>query len=273
MKLSGSVVGPVSSRSTGISPVRSVGSGGGGGGSSPYAPTYAPPPASSYMPSHGAGGFTMPAQRYGSPTCPPGYSTIVKRGSGGNYAVCTPLPRKATPPPPPPGPPIIAPVITVSPSMQQQFTPQFAPTMQQQQDSPGAAQATTPTQVASPAQRAVSKPPTVIIPSSAPSDFSPMPGSAPAGGPGIREDFETLLDFFRSGIPELPDAIPMPTIPGIPATTPAYYPGPITVGPRAATSEIEREKEQGRGPEYGIAKESTNMLPLIIGGGLLLMLS
>lgn len=254
-------------------------SSGGGGGSSAIgrpravpAPraSYVPPPQPSYMPSHGNGGFTTPVQSTGTPRCPPGYSTIIRSQGADRYAICTPLPRKVAAPPPP-SQPIIAPVITVSPAMQQAFTPQFAPTMQQQQDSPGAAQATTPTQVTTPTQRAVSKSPTGIIPSStAPSDFTRA--STPTGnGPGIREDFETLLDFFRSGVPELPDAIPMPTIPGIPETTPAYYPGPITVGPRAATSEIDREKD--RGPEYGIPKKDTNILPLIIGGGLLLMMS
>lgn len=38
---------------------------------------------------------------------------------------------------------------TISPAFQQSFTPQFAPTMQQQQDSPGATQTAIPTQRAS----------------------------------------------------------------------------------------------------------------------------
>jgi len=38
---------------------------------------------------------------------------------------------------------------TISPAFQQSFTPQFSPTMQQQQDSPGATQTAIPTQQAS----------------------------------------------------------------------------------------------------------------------------
>ncbi len=44
--------------------------------------------------------------------------------------------------------------VTVSPAMQQAFTPQFSPVMQMTQDSPGATQAASPTQMTAPMQAA-----------------------------------------------------------------------------------------------------------------------
>lgn len=55
-----------------------------------------------------------------------------------NYVECGNAP--AAPAAPPPPPPTINTNVTVSPNLQQSFTPQFSPNLQQQQGSPGASQ-------------------------------------------------------------------------------------------------------------------------------------
>lgn len=73
-------------------------------------------------------------------SCPSGYNPVnLSRGD----IRCIPKPTPVFRPPAP-----VAPEITVSPVLQQQFTPQFSPTIQQQQDSPDAVQSSVPTQTA-----------------------------------------------------------------------------------------------------------------------------
>lgn len=73
-------------------------------------------------------------------SCPSGYNPVnLSRGDIRCVPKPTPIFRSPEP---------TAPEITVSPVLQQQFTPQFSPTIQQQQDSPDAVQASTPTQTA-----------------------------------------------------------------------------------------------------------------------------
>lgn len=67
---------------------------------------------------------------------------------------------------------------TVSPAFQQAFTPQFAPTMQQQQDSPGARQTAIPT------QRAATPQTTAI----ATGEGAMAPLAPPALAPGFWDD-------------------------------------------------------------------------------------
>lgn len=79
--------------------------------------------------------------------CPDGYNAVPMTKSIGSGITtekrCVPKPTPVFRPPAP-----VAPEITVSPVLQQQFTPQFSPTIQQQQDSPDAAQSSVPTQTA-----------------------------------------------------------------------------------------------------------------------------
>lgn len=72
----------------------------------------------------------------------------VKSGGGGGTS--QPIARTAAQP----GALPTSQPITVSPAMQQAFTPQFSPVLQQTQDSPGAVQSAAPQQYASPGQTA-----------------------------------------------------------------------------------------------------------------------
>ncbi|MES9901020.1 MAG: hypothetical protein ABW148_18640 [Sedimenticola sp.] len=90
---------------------------------------------------------------------------------------CVPIPRAITSPPPQP-----AANITVSPTFQQDFTPQFSPVIQQQQDSPGAAQSASPEQIATTSQTAIpeSTPSIIAAPIPAPiSDVYSLPSTLP----------------------------------------------------------------------------------------------
>lgn len=100
----------------------------------------------------GAKTFFVPA----TSQCPPGYSPT-REGRGVSAVIrCTPKPQRIYTPPPvaPPPAPVFKPTVTVAPTFQQAFTPQFSPTMQQQQDSPGAQQAAEPSQKVSTPQAA-----------------------------------------------------------------------------------------------------------------------
>lgn len=79
------------------------------------------------------------------------------------------------------------PGVTVSPAFQQAFTPQFAPTMQQQQDSPGGVQTAVPYQLATGGQTARTGDPSMpgmpsmpYIPPAAPALPSLRPGDIPS---------------------------------------------------------------------------------------------
>lgn len=90
-----------------------------------------------------------------------------------------------------PGQPGAGGPVTVSPAMQQAFTPQFSPTMTMQQDSPGASVTAAPTQTASPTQAARTG--------------MPMPG-------GSRTPFAPgQPDYYpRERSPAFPEAFPDP---------------------------------------------------------------
>lgn len=87
------------------------------------------------------GGATQRVERRGSspPRCPSGARSLRTGQYGTGVSVTSwrdcemPAPRAAPPPPPPP-----APIITVSPAIQTQVSPQISPVMTQQQASPGA---------------------------------------------------------------------------------------------------------------------------------------
>lgn len=208
--------------------------------------------------------FTIGAERAGAtPQCPPGYHTTVVYSGGKRSARCTPLPPAPATVTQAPAP-VIAPTITVKPSFQQAFTPQFSPVMQQQQDSPGATQAAEPVQV-------VEAPQTITAPSPVPAPIPvaiPVP-TAPSGEAetttALRDEMTELLRFFGAPTPA-PEMAPIP----VPETTPTYFPTAVSIGPRAIDPEMERE----RGPVYATTIEKkANVWPWIIGGGLLLMMS
>lgn len=102
-------------------------------------------------------------------SCPPGYNPVpLSRGD----IRCVPVPQA------PAAPSMPMPDITVSPSFQQQFTPQFSPVLQQQQDSPGGAQTAQPDQVSTAPQSTVpatSVPPQIPTPITAPFSTPPLP--------------------------------------------------------------------------------------------------
>lgn len=164
---------------------------------------------------------------------------------------CIPKPPKPAPRPvyrpPPPPPPRPAPVITVSPVMQQTFTPQFSPTMQQQQDSPGAAQAATPVQVAEPKQKAVTEAPDV-------------PKEVEAKAPETPRVTDRVVE--KGASPGIPAVAPIPT--GSGGALPTYMPGVteaaytpesiVEVGPQASPTPVERKNPY--------------LLPMLAAGGL-----
>lgn len=77
--------------------------------------------------------------------------------------------------------------ITVSPSFQQAFTPQFSPVMQQQQDAPGATQTAAPTQYATGGQTAVTGEGMPPIPMPSPG----LPSYLPTGEPEYQPTFQS----------------------------------------------------------------------------------
>jgi hypothetical protein len=122
--------------------------------------------------------------------------------------------------------------ITVSPVMQQSFTPQFSPVMQMAQDSPGMTQAAAPEQIASPEQVAetIAIPPTI-----------PTAPSAPLSGPAP-------IDY---GPPPPPSAPSFDT----PQATPTAMPASFSDWPVSPTVKKAIEAEQGK----------DNIIPWIIG--------
>ncbi len=135
------------------------------GGSASYAPaptnvpgTYGGPPGSFITTSY----------------CPDGYNSV-PLSRGDIRCVPKPQPIYRTPAP-------AAPQITVAPVLQQEFTPQFSPVLQQQQDSPGAAQSAAPRQevVTSQMTTPVSIPEIITAPFEAPrSDVYLSPSELP----------------------------------------------------------------------------------------------
>ena len=99
--------------------------------------------------------------------CPTGYNSVqLSRGD----IRCVPAPRPVIS-----QPPVQAPV-TISPTFKQEFTPQFSPVVQQQQDSPGADQTASPTQAVVPK--------VLTAPSPAPiSDVYSIPSALPVPSP------------------------------------------------------------------------------------------
>lgn len=110
-----------------------------------------------------------------SQACPPGYSRIAMPRGPGQRREYRCVPRVAASVPAPSAPsqpvsaPVVSPTITVSPVMQQAFTPQFSPTLTMQQDSPGAAVTAAPIQAAAPEQAAMTPAPVAVPPPTAPS--------------------------------------------------------------------------------------------------------
>jgi len=176
-------------------------------------------------------------------SCPAGYNTVPMSNIGLSRGEKRCVPKPYVPPAPIIAPPPPAPVITVSPVMQQQFTPQFSPTMQQQQDSPGAAQSAAPVQVAETAQVARPAPPQVI-PALAPAPVAapPVPVSMP-----MHPDQSGALPMALPGIPNIIGAPSIMDSRGIDVTSP--------VAVTAAKKGIDNL-----------------LIPLLIGGGALLIL-
>jgi len=224
--------------------------------------------------------------------CPPGHHQ--QHEGRGVMAVnrCTPYPKAPpviyTPPPPAPTPP---PVITVAPVMQQAFTPQFSPTMQQQQDSPGASQAASPEQrvfapqvaepqisipsyyIAPPTAAPPATPP--IIAPTAPPAPAPIPApipvtipvsTAPSGDSAetiaLREELERLR--IENLIREMtPPEIGTDTLPPITpqAQNTTGMPLPVGLPSYNIPSTV----------PYKDVEEKTKMNPWLVGGGLLLL--
>lgn len=110
-------------------------------------------------------GPTETANRYEGSSCPPGQSVVRReteqhaaKFAGGptrtDYVYCRPSVGAGPGPAPAAARQEVSPTITVSPTFQQQFTPQISPVFQQTQDSPGAQQAATPVQSAPGGQEA-----------------------------------------------------------------------------------------------------------------------
>ncbi len=93
--------------------------------------------------------------------------------------------------------------VTVSPVMQQAFTPQFSPTMTMQQDSPGATVTAAPTQTASPGQvaRPLNRPAFPPIPGTYPGpDYGDWPLPVGSRTPGFPEAFPSAMPtVYRAG--------------------------------------------------------------------------
>lgn len=228
----------------------STGSSGGTWGGSGIGPVSPVQPVTA-LPSS-ARQFTIPAQAgVVNPRCPPGYHTSIRqpRGTVYPYAVCTPLPQPIASgfkrPAPAPRPV----KVTVSPTFQQQFTPQFSPTLQQQQDSPGAVQTSVPVQTTTAPQTASTEsreetPPPVIAPISEPT---------PRGESEI--DSDILLKFMELFEREKGGDV-IPPIIDAPQTIPAYQPVPTY-------DEIPEKVAE--------TQQKTNWLPIAAIGALLLL--
>ena len=145
-------------------------------------------------------------------SCPPGYREVTrKRGIGGKSNInCEkiPPPRVAPLPPPPPAP-VIKTRVNVAPVMQQAFTPQFAPTMQQMSDSAGAAQGSAPTQSTTAPQAAeagrngLTAEEVAALIAAAAAPVAPPPPSAPVS-------YGAPVQPVGPGAPFIPDAAPAP---------------------------------------------------------------
>ncbi|MES9855939.1 MAG: hypothetical protein ABW166_04955 [Sedimenticola sp.] len=165
------------------------------GGSASYVPaptnvpgTYGGPPGSFITTSH----------------CPGGYNSV-PLSRGDIRCVPKPQPVYRAPEPAPPK-------ITIAPVFQQEFTPQFSPVLQQQQDSPGAAQSATPrqevvtSQVATPTISSEITP--AIIPEIIP-EIITAPFQAPASDPYISPSVLPVPV-------EVPKSITAPTLAPVP---------------------------------------------------------
>ena len=225
-----------------------------------------------------------------APSCPKGYFATRLPRSAGSFKIeyrCTPKPvRPVQPASAPPPPPItVSPRITVSPAMQQAFTPQFSPVLQQMQDSPYAGQAAQPTQTAAPAQTAETAPPPVT-PSPPPTPTrtyeegyaaalereierlrdieasksrtieaeggidAPPPATLPLQPEMVR----MLRETFMEPSPDVPaEAVSAPSAPAAPDLPLPYSPVPTQDRP---------------GP---IEPKKTNFLPLLLIGGAVLL--
>ena len=143
-------------------------------GGQPRSTNVAPAPIFSPAPTSVPGTYGGPPGAFITrSSCPPGYNPVpLSRGD----IRCVPVPRASVAPSMP------MPDITVSPTFQQQFTPQFSPVLQQQQDSPGGAQAAQPDQVSTAPQSTVpatSIPPQIPTPITAPFSAPPLPFTFP----------------------------------------------------------------------------------------------
>lgn len=139
-------------------------------GGAPYSRDAVPAPTPTSVPGTYGG---PPGSFITRSSCPPGYNPVaLSRGD----IRCVPIPQA------PAAPSMPMPDITVSPTFQQQFTPQFSPVLQQQQDSPGGAQAAQPSQTSTAPQSTVpaaTVPTAIPLPITAPVT-SPAPFSLPA---------------------------------------------------------------------------------------------
>ncbi len=212
------------------------------GGSFAAGAAYAPSSPGSY--GGPAGSFIMSPVRNRVASCPAGYQEVaMSRGD----KRCIPIPRRA---PMPAAPAPIIPNITVSPNFQQSFTPQFSPTLQQQQDSPGASQAASPVQAAAPTQSA------------------PTPAATPAPAPAPAPVASPIPAPVNPPIPQPPVSLP-PTPGTTPGPTAIPVGLPATIGPRMTGDEMARET----GPTYDIqaGNDKMNWLPLLAIGGIALL--